>query len=168
MSRPNYTAVRIDALRLPDYWKATLVDLETGATFEQSVCACPRQAFAGATRCFTRPMRFLGLYGYMVRGSFTDAVAAAHELAAVANDCTVDPRSWTWQHHGHTHRPMPAVDLAAAQQYKDLLDLTLNHATGPRIAPAIDAWQRANAVHRAAEQRQLAARCYFALSTGKR
>ena len=89
-----------DAFEVFEYgdrnYAVTLVSTVTGARFRHGAVVCGRQAHYAATRCGTRPMRFLGV-STMRQGEVVATVFPA--------ECTItDPL------HVHVHRmAMPEV-----------------------------------------------------------
>lgn len=83
-------------------WYFDIVDDRGQRTRGTSQHGCARQAACAATRHGRRPLRFDGATR-LHRGEWVPADPADLEA------CSVDPASWVWQHHGHTHRPGAAA-----------------------------------------------------------
>lgn len=85
-----------------DYFMPVLIDGNDYPFFEQNICACADQAASTATRSGTRPLEYRGMFTRVMSWENGRTVST---LTPIEDDltCNVDPKHWTWQHHGHTH-----------------------------------------------------------------
>lgn len=96
-------AFKIERVR-ETYFCAILID-DTGYEFmRMSTCACADQAAASATRGGSRPLRYEGMF----------RMRAGEREAIDDRRCDVNPKGWSWQHHGWTHGMLKRMERISA------------------------------------------------------
>jgi hypothetical protein len=90
---------RIERLR-EECLVPVLVDEHGYEFLRLSTCRCADQAASAATRGGTRPLRFDGMFE-TIRGE---------RVPVNDRSCRVDPKHWTWEHHGWTHGTLARME----------------------------------------------------------